>query len=381
MRTATTLAALAALVGVGLLLADRTNHHRPMQSRHFKSLGDLPGGISDSLAYGVSADGSVVVGYSNSAAGMEAFRWTSKGGMAGLGFPQAVAVSADGAVVVGYRHATAASEPVRWTPDGTLGLGMLPGLHEHFCGVAQGTSADGSVIVGTYSSVGHGNDVPFCWTPSGGIERLDRFPGKGHRGSARAVSADGSVIVGTIHHESDRREAFRWTEKTGIVPMGELPGDTDSIARAVSADGSVVVGCSYSIGCQAFRWTQETGMVSLGTLPGGSRNSRALGVSADGSLIVGQAHGELGLEAFVWDTAQGMRSLRQVLMREFDLDASLSRWKLCSATAVTPDGLCATGFGFNPSGHREAWIAYLGHKASTDTSPLQFGHHRLANLQ
>ena len=50
-------------------------------------LGDLAGGASGSVAYGVSADGSVVVGAGRSAAsgpGREAFRWTSGGGMAGL---------------------------------------------------------------------------------------------------------------------------------------------------------------------------------------------------------------------------------------------------------------------------------------------------------
>ena len=48
-------------------------------------LGDLPGGTFISPAHGVSSDGSVVVGFSNSALGQEAFRWTSGGGMVGLG--------------------------------------------------------------------------------------------------------------------------------------------------------------------------------------------------------------------------------------------------------------------------------------------------------
>ena len=41
----------------------------------FQGLGDLPGGSFYSTAYGVSADGSVVVGLSGSASGPEAFRW------------------------------------------------------------------------------------------------------------------------------------------------------------------------------------------------------------------------------------------------------------------------------------------------------------------
>lgn len=67
----------------------------------FTGLGDLPGGDFFSAtgrgalpgsdlwgaAVGASADGSVIVGNSNSAFGSntEAFRWTSGGGMVGLG--------------------------------------------------------------------------------------------------------------------------------------------------------------------------------------------------------------------------------------------------------------------------------------------------------
>ena len=65
--------AVAALLASGPARAD------------FIPLGDLPGGAFISAANGVSADGAVVVGFSNSASGGEAFRWTSGGGLVGLG--------------------------------------------------------------------------------------------------------------------------------------------------------------------------------------------------------------------------------------------------------------------------------------------------------
>src|SRR5262245_39101254 len=50
-----------------------------------QSLGDLPGGSFDSRANAVSADGSVVVGFGDNAAGyQDAFRWTAAAGMVGL---------------------------------------------------------------------------------------------------------------------------------------------------------------------------------------------------------------------------------------------------------------------------------------------------------
>jgi probable HAF family extracellular repeat protein len=74
--------------------------------------------------------------------------------------------------------------------------------------------------------------------------------------------------------------------------LGYLPGGTflSSSAYAVSADGTTVVGTSQSSnGLEAFRWTARSGMIGLGDLPGGGFRSVAYGVSADGSVIVGQA--------------------------------------------------------------------------------------------
>ena len=51
----------------------------------FQGLGDLPGGVFASTDPRVCADGSVVVGWSRSGSGIEAFSWTSVGGMVGLG--------------------------------------------------------------------------------------------------------------------------------------------------------------------------------------------------------------------------------------------------------------------------------------------------------
>ena len=71
------------LIGVlaGLLVSSQA------LATSFLPLGDLPGGGFFSQAFGVSADGSTVVGGSNSQSsiGPEAFRWTAGGGMVGLG--------------------------------------------------------------------------------------------------------------------------------------------------------------------------------------------------------------------------------------------------------------------------------------------------------
>ena len=101
----------------------------------FQGLGDLSGGSFSSYAHDVSADGSTVVGWSKSASGNEAFRWTSTSGMVGLGDlsggsfgSYARGVSADGSIVVGRGKSASGSEAFRWTSaSGMVGLGDLPG--------------------------------------------------------------------------------------------------------------------------------------------------------------------------------------------------------------------------------------------------------------
>ena len=358
MKILSALIVLTTLLAVGILLIIR-NAQPPTPSPHFAGLGDLPGGSANSMAFGVSADGTAVVGCGNSAAGVEAFRWTRIRGMEGLGFPVAFAASADGSVVVGFRYSGNQAEPVRWTRDGgTFGLGKLP---DYQFGEATGISADGSIIIGTYQS--DSDEITTCrfhWLPAHGVAGRPGLPEAFVRAEARAVSAVGTVVVGESRHKSGYDEAFRFRADKGMVRLGVVPGDLSSVAHGVSADGSVIVGSSSGTGTQAFRWTQETGMIGLGTLPDGSRNSSARGVSADGSVIVGQCNGEAGFEAFIWDVTHGMRSVRQVLVSQFGLGANLRGWKLRAATAVSADGLVVVGYGMNPRGNLEAWLAYLG---------------------
>jgi probable HAF family extracellular repeat protein len=76
--------ACAGLVSLGWMLHSTSTTHAEAVAT-FTGLGDLPGGSFISLANGVSADGSVVVGRGASASGNEASRWTSGTGMVGLG--------------------------------------------------------------------------------------------------------------------------------------------------------------------------------------------------------------------------------------------------------------------------------------------------------
>jgi probable HAF family extracellular repeat protein len=129
---------------------------QPSLAQRLIWLGTLPG--SDrSWATGVSADGSVVVGWADNAKGRQrAFRWTAARGMEDLGTlggdsSWALGVSADGSVVVGWAaNAAGYRRAFRWTAArGMEDLGTLGGDESE----ALGVSADGSVVVGGLTGV------------------------------------------------------------------------------------------------------------------------------------------------------------------------------------------------------------------------------------
>jgi probable HAF family extracellular repeat protein len=328
---------------------------QPSQAQRLIWLGTLGG--SESMAWGVSADGSVVVGIS----GGRAFRWTAARGMQDLGTlggSESVAwgVSADGSVVVGWAwNAAGKGRAFRWTAArGMQDLGMLGGGESE----AHGVSADGSVVVGQAANAA-GQWRVFRWTAAGGMEDLNityahLLTDGSELWTANAISPDGRYIVGQGYNAATRRfEAFLLdTQGTGVGErltwLGTL-GGSKSAANGVSADGSVVVGWAYNAAGlpRAFRWTAAGGMQDLGT-PGGDL-SEAYGVSADGSVVVGYAYNAEGeRRAFRWTAAGGMEDLN-ITYAHLLTDGSV----LLGARAISPDGRYIVGQGYNAATERE----------------------------
>ena len=324
----------------------------------FRGLGFLPGHtVSQPTA--ISADGRTVVGYVaiGSQTITNSFQWTAEQGMVRLSLPPnlpglAQGISADGSVVVGSAILDSGDQVAfRWTAAGTQ---LLPSLPSEFPrSAAWAVSADGSVVVGSGSEDLTPVAVRWVGDQAQSLGALLPDPTQDTEAVARAVSADGSVVVGFTHSPNGRYEAFRWTQAGGMVGLGDLPGGPfESLAVGVSADGSTVLGSSERNGNnQAFRWTAGTGMVELIGM------EFAKTASADGSVIGGLWHnGADELIAMIWTEATGARRLSDILT---EAGVDTTGWQLRSIDSITPDGLTLAGTAWNPDGLFEGYIATL----------------------
>ncbi len=327
----------------------------------------LPG-ATHSWGTAVSADGAAVAGYSQVGNEIRGFRWTISGGtedvgqvliggQVGFGVNR-LAISADGSVVVGTGM-TAANGPqaFRWTTAG--GREFLGGIPfsgtslKHSYGYA--VSASGSAVTGY--STGTSPFGPYSrtpavrWTSASGFEDLGFMPGytPGINDSTAfcvgtGVSADGSILAGVGTLPSNAQRAFRWSSAMGLQDLGALSGDTHSRALAISADGSVVTGSSFGSLFRAFRWTVDGGMEDLG-VPAGASQAYAQAISGNGWVVGGICTPGLspsGSTAFLWSRRTGMFYLHPLLQ---SLGTDLTGWQLWEVNGLSADGSAIIGNG------------------------------------
>ena len=229
-----------------------------------------PSDTSISSAYGVSGDGSVVVGLAWVTAGdAHGFRWDAVNGSVDLGAlngqsSRANAVSADGNVIVGWDEDPSLYNYPSWR--GVLwwqGLGRL--LHPFgWIGQAAGTNDVGSVIVG-------------------------RGAPASYRHAYRYTAWDGQIVdLGSIPR--------------GIGPIKDQ--EDTSYATATSDDGTVIVGNSgWMPPLDAFIWTPSTNMMKAAdflkakgvTVPDGWLLVTVIAVSPNGKIFAGTGVNPAGI--------------------------------------------------------------------------------------
>jgi probable HAF family extracellular repeat protein len=120
-----------------------------------------------------------------------------------------------------------------------------------------------------------------------------------------------------------------------LVPT--LGSDPKNAPLGISGDGSTVVGQSYNGSVsQAFRWTSANGTVGLGFVPGFTNYSYATAVNSDGTVIVGGSENTTQAQSFYWTPSGGIVGLGFPAGETANI-----------AKAVTPDGSIVVGFHVN----------------------------------
>lgn len=202
-------------------------------------------------------------------------------------------------IVAVYAMSTQAWSQPRLLNLGTLGY-QNPDTNASY-GIA--ISSDGSTVVGQSTSP-QGLHA-FRWR-NGLMEDIGTLNGSRPPSFSDgcAVNADGSVVGGqaTTRFPLGALHAFRWTEN-GIQDLGAAADP--SIVLGMSSDGSVLVGKSRHVNesPQAVSWTNNI-MKNLGGL-GSTGYSAAYGVNANGTTITGSSWttvvGTPSIHAFKWN--------------------------------------------------------------------------------
>ena len=298
------------------------------QSGGLEDIGGLMGGVS------ISRDGKTIVGSAldsqnviNAAVWVGGSNWRVLGKLPdavtgpGIGdylrVSSASGVSADGSVIVGFSNLPkSVTHGFRW--DANSGMVDLGALIDGESSYALGVSGNGKAIVGWTEDRGIGTHVSngrAGWIHMNGVGRF--IHPYGWAGQAHATNDVGSTIVGKFFpYSTTSATTWRWSawngllEDLGAVPV-LAPGDPteyQSEPSALSDTGDVIVGNTGNNLRLASIWTAATGMMTIDgylTTKGvtgqkGWHLQEALYCSPDGKRIAGTGFNPQGLaEAWI----------------------------------------------------------------------------------
>jgi uncharacterized membrane protein len=309
----------------------------------------------------LSADGRVAVGYSQLAPGQgtRAVRWVNGGPienltpswpLGGASNTSAYAVSGNGSVISGNQQNGGPNQG--WLRREGTGFSTLPSSGSAF---PLTLSDDG------LTSFGFDGDGAVAWRS--GTRTVIGRPAGATFIAPTGNTPDGSAFVGAWRNQSSQLRGVRWSEATGLVDLGVPAGTLDSQATGISADGSIVVGTARTAPPQFANraWTLDASGYRFLTGPGGAQTTLAAEMTPDGRVIVGSySLTNTGNPIpCVWVNGTPI-DVQALLLAN---GANLNGWDLDSIIDVSDDGLTVLGNATRPSGagnfQSAAWIATI----------------------
>jgi probable HAF family extracellular repeat protein len=246
-------------------------------------------------------------------------------------------ISSDGSVVVGSSTTVGAttSRAFKWTNGQMV---QLAGLTGGTTSDARGVNSDGSIITGLTSVAG----VPKAWRFANNV-----YTYLGNLGVATGysypydMSLDGNVIVGESRTAGGFFRGFIWNN--GIMTdIGTISGGlyTSSIAFGVDPTGTYAVGYAYASGLvpKSIIWSSSTGVIELPSAYETSPFSIACSISSNGVIV--------GISSFSATEAGTAFSYKNGVYTKLGI---LPGYVFSRATDVSADGSIITGFSYNTS--------------------------------
>ena len=212
-------------------------------------------------------------------------------------------------------------------------------------------SGDGTTIVGcNVNSDGKFNAAKWLggtsWLDLGTVE--GGVPCDAFLSGSWGLTHDGSLAVGLVYlPQLCQAGAGTWDLINGgpATALPKLFNDRSSRANGVSADGSVIVGWQDQPTGErtAAKWVN--GVIELILTPSGELNGEAMAVSADGNAIVGGGYKQRD-DAWIWRPATGVERI------------SNGRRKSLILLDVSDNGKTAVGFTREGAqgGHERAFL-------------------------
>jgi probable HAF family extracellular repeat protein len=190
---------------------------------------------------------------------------------------------------------------------------------------------DHNQVVGYVDS--NGPRRAFVWEPESGRRTLPVPAGAG-TSQASGINNKGTIVGHTYTVGESGQHATLWTRDRQYRDLGELPGGFEEAAAFAVNEKDHVAGYSITENDhRAFYWSDETGMIDIGTLPG-TQGSVAHGINKD-DWVVGFASNPgptSAMRGFLWTADWGMLNLDDLLAPGSD------DWKVYGANWVGDQG-------------------------------------------
>lgn len=246
-----------------------------------------------------------------------------------------------------------------WELLGSLGFVVDITLSAGF-----GMSGDGNTVVGnswadTAGGVAYTHAV--AWSQSEGLVDLGSLYSNIARSTrADAVNNDGSVVVGWQDFNGPWKSAVWFKNPSGgyfpnqyllVSATGDSTDEFNQLGEcnAVSSNGNWIGGFGdYANNNEPWIWSQSTGLINLGLLPG-TIQGIVSGINEDASIVVGWFDGFFGdpKTPFIWTPTGGLQNLNDYMVNVLGIQPGTNQ--IYTANCMSSNGMYVAGYGVDNS--------------------------------